>query len=228
MGLTNIQTVIFDFGGTLDSNGIHWRNRFFELICQQIPELAWEQFEHADRKSIADFIADPATPQLNMRHSAEAILAGIDRHLEMTQLDVAQVVDLFCQNAEGYLESSRGFLERLSTTYQLGVISNNFGNTRGWCDEYDLTPFLDTIIDSTVVGIQKPDPQIFQIALTELKASPPTSIYVGDTFIDDVLGAKKAEMHSAWLVGDLDKHCPDPSLVDLELPYLQALTDFLS
>nr|MCS5612468.1 hypothetical protein [Candidatus Poribacteria bacterium] len=98
MGLADIQTVVFDFGGTLDSNGIHWRNRFFELICQQIPELVWEQFEHADRKSIADFIADPATPQLNMRHSAEAILAGINRHLEMIQLDVAQAVDLFCQN----------------------------------------------------------------------------------------------------------------------------------
>ena len=225
--IKNIETIIFDFGGTLDGNGIHWRNRFFDLIVQQIPTLTWDQFEYADRQSIADLIADQATLESNLRKSAEAILIGIDKYLTTVKIDTVLATDQFCQSAESFLKKSRKFLEQLSTTYHLGVISNNFGNTQGWCDEYDLTPFLDTIIDSTVVKVEKPDPKIFHLALAEIGASAETSIYVGDTFSDDVVGSKQAGMHSAWLVGEQEKTCPNPSLVDIFLPQLEALTGFL-
>ena len=65
--ITGIENIIFDFGGTLDGNGIHWRDRFFYLIKKQIPALTWEQFEYADRRSIADFVADERTKSRTLR-----------------------------------------------------------------------------------------------------------------------------------------------------------------
>ena len=226
--ITGIENIIFDFGGTLDGNGIHWRDRFFYLIKKQIPALTWEQFEYADHRSIADFVADERTKSLTLRESAETILSGINHYLPIGIIDLALTTEQFCQPAEEFLKRNRDFLEKLASSYRLGVISNNFGNTQGWCDEYELTPLLDTVIDSTVVGIEKPDPQIFYLALDEMGISSKNSVYVGDTFSDDVVGSNQAGMFSAWLVGTEDKACPNPSLVDIFLSQLDTLTDFLT
>lgn len=226
--ITDIENIIFDFGGTLDGNGIHWRDRFFYLIKKQIPALTWEQFEYADHRSIADFVADERTKSRTLRQSAETILSGINHYLPIGIIDLALTTEQFCQPAEEFLKRNRDFLEKLASSYRLGVISNNFGNTQGWCDEYELTPLLDTVIDSTVVGIEKPDPQIFYLALDEMGISSKNSVYVGDTFSDDVVGSNQAGMFSAWLVGTEDKACPNPSLVDIFLSQLDTLTDFLA
>ena len=226
--ITDIENIIFDFGGTLDGNGIHWRDRFFYLIKKQIPALTWEQFEYADHRSIADFVADERTKSRTLRESAETILSGINHYLPIGIIDLALTTEQFCQPAEEFLKRNRDFLEKLASSYRLGVISNNFGNTQGWCDEYELTPLLDTVIDSTVVGIEKPDPQIFYLALDEMGISSKNSVYVGDTFRDDVVGSNQAGMFSAWLVGTEDKACPNPSLVDIFLSQLDTLTDFLA
>ena len=226
--ITGIENIIFDFGGTLDGNGIHWRDRFFYLIKKQIPALTWEQFEYADHRSIADFVADERTKSRTLRQSAETILSGINHYLPIGIIDLALTTEQFCQPAEEFLKRNRDFLEKLASSYRLGVISNNFGNTQGWCDEYELTPLLDTVIDSTVVGIEKPDPKIFYLALDEMGISSKNSVYVGDTFSDDVVGSNQAGMFSAWLVGTEDKACPNPSLVDIFLSQLDTLTDFLT
>ena len=226
--ITDIENIIFDFGGTLDGNGIHWRDRFFYLIKKQIPALTWEQFEYADHRSIADFVADERTKSRTLRESAETILSGINHYLPIGIIDLALTTEQFCQPAEEFLKRNRDFLEKLASSYRLGVISNNFGNTQGWCDEYELTRLLDTVIDSTVVGIEKPDPKIFYLALDEMGISSKNSVYVGDTFSDDVVGSNQAGMFSAWLVGTEDKACPNPSLVDIFLSQLDTLTDFLA
>ncbi len=176
--ITDIENIIFDFGGTLDGNGIHWRDRFFYLIKKQIPALTWEQFEYADHRSIADFVADERTKSRTLRQSAETILSGINHYLPIGIIDLALTTEQFCQPAEEFLKRNRDFLEKLASSYRLGVISNNFGNTQGWCDEYELTPLLDTVIDSTVVGIEKPDPKIFYLALDEMGISSKNSVYV--------------------------------------------------
>jgi len=226
--ITDIENIIFDFGGTLDGNGTHWRDRFFYLIKKQIPALTWEQFEYADHRSIADFVADERTKSRTLRESAETILSGINHYLPIGIIDLALTTEQFCQPAEEFLKRNRDFLEKLASSYRLGVISNNFGNTQGWCDEYELTRLLDTVIDSTVVGIEKPDPKIFYLALDEMGISSKNSVYVGDTFSDDVVGSNQAGMFSAWLVGTEDKACPNPSLVDIFLSQLDTLTDFLA
>ena len=225
--ITDIENIIFDFGGTLDGNGIHWRDRVFYLIKKQIPSLTWEQFEYADHRSIADFVADERTKSRTLRQSAKTILSGINHYLPIGIIDLALTTEQFWHPAEEFLKRNRDFLEKLASSYRLGVISNNFGNTRGWCDEYNLTPLLETVIDSTVVGIEKPDPKIFHIALDEMETNSENSVYIGDTFSDDIVGSNQAGMFSAWLVGTEDKVCPNPSLVDIFLPQLNALTDFL-
>ncbi|MXZ00749.1 HAD family hydrolase [Candidatus Poribacteria bacterium] len=247
--MKDIRALIFDFGGTLDGNGVHWLERTYQFIHEQNPEITREAFDKADKATITEFafgdssiewsyqdgsmlpigaVASEYAARCTLRETANAIADGIYKRLGLSERMKNEYVDWFCAGAAEHLENNRRWLETLHGTYQLAVISNNFGNTRGWCDEYGLTPWLEAIIDSTVFGIAKPDARIFEAALSELGVAPAHAIYVGDSYAADMVGGKNAGLWTAWFVGNQVKTCPDPSMVDVQLSHLHELTDFLA
>ena len=226
--MSKIRALLFDFGGTLDGNGIHWRERTFRFIRHSHPEINRKEFDRADRASVEQFVVDGKAPTLNLRESADAIGTGIYERLGLDLAEKNRYIDHFCEGAAESLDRNQRWLKTLHSRYQLGVISNNFGNTQGWCDEFGLSPLLDVVIDSTVVGVRKPDPDIFHAALLALDVSPSETVYVGDSYTHDVCGAKGVGMWTAWLVGEEEKVCPDPSIVDVQLAKVQDLERFLS
>ncbi len=225
--MIGIRALLFDFGGTLDGNGIHWRDRTYNFLQKMYPEVDRETFDRVDRAAVDGLIGSGKGPKLTLRETMDIIATGIYEGLGLDSDVKEQYVDFFCEGAQVSLERNRRWLIPLRDRYQLGVISNNFGNTQGWCDEYDLSPLLDIVIDSTVVGVSKPEPGIFHAALTGLGVSPEESVYAGDTYSDDVVGAKGVGMWTAWLVGEENKEYPDASLVDVKLTTLQELQGFL-
>ena len=225
--MMKIRSLLFDFGGTLDGNGIHWRDRTYQFLQQEYPEIDRETFDRVDRAAVDRLIDSGNGPQLSLRETMDVIATGIYEALSLN-LDVKdRYVDFFCGGAREHLDRNQQWLATLRNQYQIGVISNNFGNTRGWCDEYNLSPLLDIVVDSTIVGISKPEAGIFHAALTALSTVPEEAIYVGDTYSDDVVGAKGVGMWTAWLVGAEEKECPDASIVDFQLTKLQDLKAFL-
>ena len=225
--MMKIRALLFDFGGTLDGNGIHWRDRTYRFIQQMYPEIDRETFDRVDRAAVDGLIASGRGPKLTLRETMDVIATGIYEALGLDPDVKNRYVDHFCEGAEECLDRNRRWLATLREQYRLGVISNNFGNTQGWCDDHNLSPLLDVVVDSTVVGISKPEAGIFHAALSRLSVSPEEVIYVGDTFSDDVVGAKGVGMWAAWLVGEEDKECPDASLVDIQLTDIQELEGFL-
>lgn len=80
-----------------------------------------------------------------------------------------------------------------------GVISNSNGSVRSILAETGLAVHLDFIIDSSVVGIEKPDPRIFHLGLREAGATAEQAVYVGDLYSVDVLGARAAGLDGILL-----------------------------
>ncbi len=80
-----------------------------------------------------------------------------------------------------------------------GVISNSNGSVRAILEETGLAAHLDFIIDSAVVGVEKPDPRIFQLGLRQGAVSPEEAVYVGDLYTVDVLGARGAGLDGVLL-----------------------------
>ena len=225
--MTRIQAILFDFGGTLDGNGLHWRERAYRFIRSKFPHVRREEFDQADRASVEKFVASGDGPACSLRQTADAIFAGIYERLELNPRIRDVFLHDFCRDAEQWLHENRQWLASLRTDYRLGVISNNFGNTKGWCDHYSLSPLLDVIVDSTVIGIKKPDSSIFRTALSELGVSADEAIYVGDTYLDDMVGAKSVGMWTAWLVGDQLDTCQESSAADFRLKRIQELDRIL-
>jgi putative hydrolase of the HAD superfamily len=84
---------------------------------------------------------------------------------------------------------TRQALERIGNRYRIGVISNADGKIAAVLERCDIADCFLTITDSGLVGHEKPHPAIFQAALREMQASPDESLYVGDVYSVDYLGA---------------------------------------
>ena len=80
-----------------------------------------------------------------------------------------------------------------------GVISNSNGSVRSILEAAGLARYLDFVLDSSVVGVEKPDPRIFELALQEAGVAPSEAIYVGDLYSVDVLGARGAGIDAILL-----------------------------
>jgi len=76
--------------------------------------------------------------------------------------------------------------------YSLGIISNSDGSIAGAMKKFGLTHFFDCIIDSHVVGVEKPNSRIFEIALQQIGLPAEKCVYIGDNYGRDVVGARNA------------------------------------
>jgi HAD superfamily hydrolase (TIGR01509 family) len=224
MPAMKVRAVCFDYGGTLDGPASHWLPRFHQLYRDAGLVLPFERFrgafDHATRCGYAD-----------ARVAAMDLTALIEFHVarQLEHLDVrnpvlgARVVEAFVTRSRAALADSRELLDRLRHRVALGVISNFYGNVDRILDEAGIGPWLTVVIDSNRVGVSKPDPAIFALAVHSLGCAPGETLYVGDSFEKDVVAARAAGLRSAWLVGAAEQPCPAPELVDVRLHALADL-----
>lgn len=93
-----------------------------------------------------------------------------------------------------------GVLARLrSAGLRLGVISNSDGRIEEALAAVGIRDAFECIIDSQLVGVEKPDPRIFAIALEQLALPPTEAVYVGDIYEVDVVGARRARLEAILL-----------------------------
>jgi putative hydrolase of the HAD superfamily len=83
---------------------------------------------------------------------------------------------------------------------RLGVVSNSDGRVAEALEAAGLRQYFDVVVDSTLAGVEKPDPAIFRAALGALDVRPAEALYVGDLYEVDVVGAHAAGMPAVLLV----------------------------
>lgn len=111
--------------------------------------------------------------------------------------------------------------------YSLGVVSNGHGTVEEQLALHQIcsvgggsgTP-VSAVLDSTVVGVSKPDSRIFTMALEALRVRPAEAVYIGDSLFFDIDAAKAMGMQAIHL--DPGRGCGDSSH-----NHVQALEDLL-
>ena len=81
----------------------------------------------------------------------------------------------------------------------LVVVSNSDGTAERSLEAAGLRPYLDFVIDSAIVGYEKPDPRIFEHGLRQTGARAERTLHVGDLYHADVTGARAAGIHAVLL-----------------------------
>jgi len=220
-----IRAILFDMGGTLDGDGLHWLDRFhalYKAFGVNLPRKSLRAaFDEAERRSALDeTISSSDFAQMIGLHVQWQLA-----HLGLRNHGLSQhLVEGFIAPARKAAAENAPLLATLvQRGFELGVVSNGCGNVEQLCVDFGYAPFLSVIVDSRRVGLFKPDPAIFLHAIEKFGGNAGTMMMVGDSFERDVLPAKKAGMKTAWLEGTTPRECPDPSLVDLRLRRLADL-----
>lgn len=83
--------------------------------------------------------------------------------------------------------------------FRLCAVSNSDGSAEACLRDCGLLGFFELVVDSALIGYEKPDPRIFEHALGESGAEPETTLHAGDLYDADVRGARGAGIHAALL-----------------------------
>jgi putative hydrolase of the HAD superfamily len=122
--------------------------------------------------------------------------------------------DIRARHAEANLwvrpvPGTREMLEGLERAgLRLAVISNADGRVAAYLENAGLADLFEFILDSAIEGVEKPDPRIFRTALERLDLEPAETVYVGDTWPVDVIGARGVGIPAVWVADD-DREPPD-------------------
>jgi HAD superfamily hydrolase (TIGR01509 family) len=119
---------------------------------------------------------------------------------------------------------NREALERLRAAgLRLAVVSNSEGTVEAMLVDVGLRPLFETVVDSAVVGLVKPDAAIFDLTLERLGVAPADAVMVGDSPTADIIGAHAAGLRAA-LIDPFDLY---PWIKSPRFPDLPAFTNAL-
>jgi putative hydrolase of the HAD superfamily len=193
--------VLFDFGGTLDADGLPWKERVYRLFLEGGAVVARERFDPSFYAA-DDALVGAIPPTTSFQETVARLVAGVASALELPDRSIADgVARRFLGDSLKNIAGNVPLLRELAHRYRLGLVSNFYGNLARVCDDAGIRSFFSVLVDSTEVGCVKPDPRIFQRALEVLGVSPSAATFVGDSLPRDMAGARALGMRHIWLAG---------------------------
>jgi putative hydrolase of the HAD superfamily len=216
-----VETILLDAGGVLLNLDYAYMVRLIEARRHEATIEALSAAEATARTEIHRNVMQGNRVGDLWRDYFHSILgrAGIppeDRDGIIDSLwEAHQRFGLWTVAVEGATDSLRVLKGR---GFKLGVVSNAEGRVETDLMGAGFDGLLETVVDSHVVGVEKPDPAIFAIALERLEASPETTLFIGDVPSVDIVGARAAELTPILLD-------PHDLYTDWKVHRLQALSE---
>jgi putative hydrolase of the HAD superfamily len=198
-----MRAVLFDFGGTIDTNGVHWSEKYWELYQRFGAGVEKADYERSFVESERLLGADPGVRRATFKQTIEKQLALQFGILKIGERfgKLHEMADACYADVRSCIGAARSVIMQLQKNYALGLVSNFYGNLDVVTEEFGLRGFFQEIVDSAVVGIRKPDPAIFGLALKRLKCESRDAYVVGDSYERDIVPGKKLGCATIWLKG---------------------------
>ncbi|HIT38930.1 MAG TPA: HAD family hydrolase [Candidatus Caccoplasma intestinavium] len=209
--MNGIKGILFDFGGTLDTNGTHWgimlQEAYREAGFSLEDKIFREIYVQGERQLTAQPVIatnDTFREVLQKKLAIEldyGVTHGFLSDNSDTRNRIALIAEKCYATARDHIDGIRPLLKKLHNDYRLALVSNFYGNLSAVLDDFDLKNCFDTVIESARVGVRKPSPAIFSLALDTLQLSPAEAIVVGDSYKNDIAPALSLGIIPVWLKG---------------------------
>ncbi len=226
-----MKAVIFDFGGTLDTNGVHWSEKFWEAYQRHGVLVSKKEFEEAyvaAERRLTNGVLAPSdgllrTLEEQVSHQFKELRKKKNLPSELPQ----RIASACYADVKKTILHLRPLLEACRRQFRLGLVSNFYGNLVAVCKDLNIDSLFDCIIDSNLVGVRKPNAQIFNVALDRLHIEPSKAIVVGDSYKRDIVPAKSIGCFTVWLRGKSWSEPEDTSMADSIIHSLDDLHHLL-
>ncbi|MDF2985811.1 MAG: hypothetical protein K0R50_1321 [Eubacterium sp.] len=231
------EAIIFDVSDTLVEYSPNWAQVFGDKIrslgIDVSQKMTWEinnavYWANGEQTRREQNGAPRATEGELSRMMDEAALSCADCPIELkeTYLQIMSRIPMPKQKMT-VINGVFDLLNTLRGKYRLAIVSNHYKWLIDYLKETKLYEYFESIIVSEVVGIEKPNVRIMELALTELGLPPEICLYVGDHPLD-VLCAKQARMDCAWIARKEDKlHESIPFSEDYKISKVTQLLNIL-
>ena len=224
-----IRGVLFDYGGTIDSNGVHWAEVIWQAYQHEnVPvtkELFREAYIHGERTLGKNPLIKPHHNFLDMmRVKVDVQMGWIEEDggsggnrgsggkKSVTQLfsysaiqqnrgngERERITEYCYTYARSSVERARPVIEWIAGRYPVVLVSNFYGNIAAVLQDFGIDRFFPVIIESAVVGVRKPDPQIFRLGVEALQLREDEVVVIGDSYDKDILPATAVGCQTIWL-----------------------------
>jgi HAD superfamily hydrolase (TIGR01549 family) len=235
----DLKGIIFDYGGTIDTNSRHWAEVLWEKYQYfRVPvskEVFREAYVHGERTLARNPLVKPEHNFLDVLQIKTRIQIDylVDKgFLDRVEADdkayALHVADDCYQYVLETLKRTRPVVRELAAHYRLVLVSNFYGNIQTILKDFQLADYFSEVIESSVVGVRKPDPAIYRLGVEAMGFPARQVLVVGDSFSKDMVPAKAVGCKTAWLKGEgwgneeIDESLPDIVITDLPelLPYV--------
>lgn len=216
----SITTVLFDVGNTLTYVDLEVVLRPLTKRGVQASEAKYRVASVQARRAMDRLCASGQQANPDAQYW-KLFLSGFLKSLDVDDSEIEKEMALEWRSARNWTRIAAGttdVLDRLAKRYELGVISNSDGTMARLLKAVGLSRYFRTITDSGTVGHQKPSPEIFHAALKAMGAEPGESVYVGDIYSVDYVGATGVGM-KAVLIDELGTYD------GLDLPRVTGLAE---
>jgi len=199
-----IHAVVFDYGNTLVEFGRRQIGMCDTAIADALERLFGPLDREAlravrDRDRLAPYAGDfPSYRENDLR----AITRNLVRVLYGREAAEAEVEAIICVRLDAFIETTEAsddvkvLLARLHGKRQLGLLSNypNGHAIRRSLEKTGLAAYFDAVVVSGDIGYAKPHPLPFATILNQLRLPAEQVLFVGDNWLADIQGAKRAGM----------------------------------
>lgn len=218
---SSLSCLIFDYGGTLDTNARHWAHVLWEgyravavshTFSTPLTVVTEAQFREAyvfGERALAK--APIVSPDDDFRR---VLLKKVEQEMKFlldqnywqaTEAErtaaITAIAEYGYQYAKRTVDESRQVLLRLKQRYPLVLVSNFYGNIQAILKDFDLELF-EAVIESAVVGVRKPDPAIYRLGVEAAGVPADQCLVVGDAYDKDMVPAKTVGCSTVWLKGE--------------------------
>jgi len=161
----------------------------FKLCYYPINEIYWKKFREnkVSKEALRYGRLSDTFKKLNYRVNDDMIVILSEAYIENLS------------NYSALIEGTIDILNYLKPKYIMHIITNGFEEVQGKkMKNAGLNSYFKNIITSEQVGVKKPNPEIFNFALSKCGAKADESIMIGDNYEADVLGALNVGMDAVF------------------------------
>lgn len=224
-----IEAILFDLDDTLIDRQ-RTQSALLTVILGELPELftgldrqkIGNAFYVSDQQSIAAFEQGASQDVVRLTRG-QAFLELLD----LPQEQAPRIAELYMHHyplVGRPVPGAGSVLAELSRNYPLGLVSNGFADMqRRKMDVLGFSRLFDCMVFSSQAGFRKPHPKIFQQAALQVSCTPPQCVFVGDSYDDDVIGARAAGMQTCWYNPEGTRLLPKQHKPDFEIGALSAV-----
>ena len=202
--MSELKAAIFDLGVTLirTERVKPFQERLLEMgVSRELDEIQ-KAFEFSDKYFMKNYPGELGQDPKDFYEKYLDLMLAFLRIFNVSKKDLYTSIFEKCPPRSKWVpyEETIPFLKEMKERgVRLGLLTNWGLDARATLDDVGITEFFESIVVSSEIGAEKPEPKGFIESLQQLGLTPDEAIYVGDNYFDDVVGANGVGMKAALI-----------------------------